>query len=123
MQSPLAGRASARPARFSQRSILLTPPPAGLRTLRAPSACATACDNGGRPRPFLAHAAPRGSRNCDAASFLERPPRVAFSFSRLAEPGRRCCRERGLARGATPQLNRQAGRGGDPYPVLLSIPD
>src|SRR6266481_5945367 len=94
----------------------------GLRSLRAPSACATACDNGGPPRLFPVRAAPRASRNCGEASFLERPPRVAFSSSRLAEPDRRCCRERGLARGATPRLNSQAGRGGDPYALLFNIP-
>src|SRR5467141_4159818 len=46
-----------------------------LRSLRAPSACATACDSGGPPRPFPARAAPRASRNCGEASFLETPPR------------------------------------------------
>jgi len=70
-----------------------------LSSLHAPSACATACDSGGLPRLFPAPGALRASRNCAAASFLGTPLRVAFSSSRLAEPDRHCCRERGLARG------------------------
>src|SRR5207302_1694229 len=64
----------------------------------APSACAGACDSGAPPRPSRGRAAPRASRSCAAISFPGTPLRAAFSSSRLAEPGRRCCRERGLAR-------------------------
>ena len=54
-----------------------------LSSPRAPAACAGACDAAAPLRPVPAPAAPRVSRNCGAASFLEIPLRVAFFSSRL----------------------------------------
>jgi len=70
-----------------------------LSNPRAPAVCARVFDSGGPPRPSPVPFAPRAFRNCAATSFLGTPPRAAFSFSRLAEPDRHYCRERGLARG------------------------
>jgi hypothetical protein len=78
-----------------------------LSNPRAPCACATACGSAEPPRPFPAPVAPRVSRNCAEASFLGIPPRAASSSSRLSTPDRRCCRERGLARGRFSEVGRE----------------
>src|SRR4029077_13117529 len=98
------------------------PRPAGLSSPRAPSACATVCDGGGRLRPVRGLAVLKVSRNSAAASSLGTHPRAAFSFSRLAEPDRRCCRERGLARGRLlpERMHKGPDRAGGPAAPIFS---
>jgi hypothetical protein len=70
-----------------------------LSSLRAPCVCAGACGSGGPPRHAPVLAAPMAFRSCGGASFRGTRPRAAFFSSGPGGPGRRCCRERGLARG------------------------
>jgi hypothetical protein len=68
-------RLSSRPTRGRRLRRFSSP--------RAPTACAAACDAAAPPRPVLAPAAPRVSRNYGGASFLGIPLRVAFFSLRL----------------------------------------
>src|SRR5260221_7346737 len=61
-------------------------PAARSSNLRAPSACAAPCDDGGPPRPFPAPVAPTVSRKSVGASFHGRCLRAASSFSAREAP-------------------------------------